>query len=157
MSRPYTNPLGVRLGPCTYCGFCEWFACANYSKASPQTTILPVLVRKPNFRARDNSEVTRINLDPTGTRATGITFVDPEGKEWEQPADLVILSAYTIFNVQLLLHSGIGTPYDPRIEPGRDRPQPHPSDRPRTSSGSLTRPVPLQPLHRLGFHRHVHR
>ena len=118
MSRPYTNPLGVRLGPCTYCGFCEWFACANYSKASPQTTILPVLVRKPNFRARDNSEVTRINLDPTGTRATGVTFVDTEGKEWEQPADLVILSAYTIFNVQLLLHSGIGTPYDPRSNQG---------------------------------------
>jgi len=118
MSRPYTNPLGVRLGPCTYCGFCEWFACANYSKASPQTTILPVLVRKPNFRARDNSEVTRINLDPTGTRATGVTFVDTEGKEWEQPSDLVILSAYTIFNVQLLLHSGIGTPYDPRSNQG---------------------------------------
>src|SRR5262249_35269683 len=24
-SRPYVNPLGVRLGQCTYCGFCEWF------------------------------------------------------------------------------------------------------------------------------------
>ena len=22
----------------TYCGFCEWFGCANYSKATPQTT-----------------------------------------------------------------------------------------------------------------------
>ena len=110
MSRAYTNPLGVRLGPCTYCGFCEWFVCANYSKASPQTTILPVLVRKPNFTARDNSEVTRINSTPPGTRATGVTFVDAEGKEWEQPADLVILAAYTIFNVQLLLHSRIGNP-----------------------------------------------
>ena len=27
------------MGPCTYCGFCEWFGCSNYSKASPQTTI----------------------------------------------------------------------------------------------------------------------
>ena len=51
---PITNPLGVRLGPCTYCGFCEWFGCGNYSKATPQTTILPVLLRKPNFSARDN-------------------------------------------------------------------------------------------------------
>jgi gluconate 2-dehydrogenase alpha chain len=118
MSRPYTNPLGVRLGSCTYCGFCEWFTCANYSKASPQTTILPVLVRKPNFKALDNSEVTRINLDSSGKRATGITFVDTEDREWEQPADLVILSAYTIFNVQLLLHSRIGTPYDPRENRG---------------------------------------
>src|SRR6185437_5172967 len=27
MSRAYTNPLGVQLGPCTYCGFCEKFGC----------------------------------------------------------------------------------------------------------------------------------
>src|SRR5579864_5414591 len=87
MSRAYRNPLGVRLGPCTYCGFCEWFGCANYSKASPQTTILPALIRKPNFQARDNCEVTRINTDATGKRATGVTFVDTRGEEFEQPAD----------------------------------------------------------------------
>ena len=66
LSRSYTNPLGVTLGQCTYCGFCEWFGCANYSKASPQTTILPVLLRKSNFEARTECEVTRINLDNTG-------------------------------------------------------------------------------------------
>ena len=118
MSRAYRNPLGVRLGPCTYCGFCEWFGCGNYSKASPQTTILPALLRKPNFSARDNSEVTRINLDGSGKRATGVTFVDTDGIEWEQPAELVILSAYTIFNVQLLLLSQIGKPYDPVANTG---------------------------------------
>ena len=58
-------------------------------------------------------EVTRINVDSSGKRATGVTFVDTAGQEWEQPADLVILSAYTIFNVQLLLLSGIGKRYDP--------------------------------------------
>ena len=57
LSQAYTNALGLKMGPCTYCGFCEWFGCSNYSKASPQTTILPYLVRKPNFSARDNSEV----------------------------------------------------------------------------------------------------
>jgi len=118
LSRPYVNPLGVRLAPCTYCGFCEWFACANYSKASPQTTLLPVLLRKPNFELRTQSEVMRIELDPDGKRATGVTFVDAQGKEWMQPADLVILCAYSIFNVQLLLVSKIGTPYDPRRNSG---------------------------------------
>ena len=113
LSQAYTNPLGVRLGPCTYCGFCEWFGCGNYSKASPQTTILPALLHKPNFKAYDNSEVTFINLDGSGKRATGVTFIDTAGNEWEQPADLVILAAYTIFNVQLLLLSKIGRPYDP--------------------------------------------
>jgi gluconate 2-dehydrogenase alpha chain len=118
MSQAYTNPLGVRLGPCSYCGFCEWFGCGNYSKASPQTTILPVLVRKSNFSARDNCEVTRINLDSSSKRATGVTFVDTSGEEWEQTADLVILSAYSIFNVQLLLLSKIGQPYDPVANTG---------------------------------------
>src|SRR6201994_4435713 len=118
LSQAYTNPLGVRMGPCTYCGFCEWFGCSNYSKASPQTTILPLLVRKSNFTARDNSEVLHINVDRSGKRATGVTFVDTGGVEWEQPADLVILSAYTMFNVQLLLHSKIGTPYDPVANKG---------------------------------------
>src|ERR1700733_2473265 len=60
LSQAYTNPLGVNLGPCTYCGVCEWFGCGNYSKASPQTTILPALLRKSNFYARTNCEVTRI-------------------------------------------------------------------------------------------------
>ena len=39
----FTNPYGVRLGPCNLCGFCERFGCFLYSKASPQTTILPIL------------------------------------------------------------------------------------------------------------------
>jgi gluconate 2-dehydrogenase alpha chain len=119
LSQAYTNPLGVQLGPCTYCGFCEWFACVNYSKASPQTTLLPVLVRKQNFEARTNCEVTRINLDRSGKRATGVTFVDSSGEEWEQPADLVLLCAFQLFNVQLLLLSGIGQPYDPRSSQGQ--------------------------------------
>jgi gluconate 2-dehydrogenase alpha chain len=113
LSQAYQNPLGVRMGPCTYCGFCEWFGCANYSKASPQTTILPVLIRKSNFSARDNCEVTHINVDGSGKRATSVTFVDTQGNEWEQPADIVILAAYSMFNVQMMLHSKIGTPYDP--------------------------------------------
>jgi gluconate 2-dehydrogenase alpha chain len=113
LSKPYVNPLGVRMGQCTYCGFCEWFGCGNYSKASPQTTILPVLIRKSNFSLRDNSEVIKINTDASGTRATGVTFVDTSLQEWEQPADLVILAAYSMFNVQLLLHSKISQPYDP--------------------------------------------
>jgi gluconate 2-dehydrogenase alpha chain len=118
MSQAYTNPLGLRLGPCTYCGFCEWFGCGNYSKASPQTTLLPRLIRKSNFALRDNSEVIRIDLDRSGKRATGVTFVDTGGIEWEQPADLVILAAYTLFNVHLLLHSKIGAPYDPVANTG---------------------------------------
>lgn len=118
LSQAYVNPHGVALGPCTYCGFCEWFGCGNYSKASPQTTLLPVLVRAPNFEGRPDCEVVKINLDPSGKRATGVTYVDAAGEDWEQPADLVILSAFQMFNVHLLLLSGIGTPYNPVTNEG---------------------------------------
>lgn len=118
MSQPYTNPLGVRLGPCTYCGFCEKFGCGNYSKASPQTTVLPVLMRKDNFTLRTGSEVLQVLLDSTGKKATGVLYVDEQGQEFEQPADLVILCAYGLHNTRLMLLSGIGQPYDPATGKG---------------------------------------
>jgi gluconate 2-dehydrogenase alpha chain len=117
-SRPYTNPHGVRLGPCNLCGYCERFGCFMYSKASPQTTILPVLMRKPNFELRTHSHVTKINLDSTGKRATGVTYIDAQGQQVEQPADLVIVAAFQMHNVRLMLLSGIGTPYDPATRKG---------------------------------------
>ncbi|MBB2188561.1 GMC family oxidoreductase [Gluconacetobacter azotocaptans] len=117
-STPYTNPYGVRLGPCNFCGFCENYACYMYSKASPQTTILPVLLRKPNFELRPRSQVLKINLDSTGKKATGVTYVDAKGREIFQPADLVIVTAYQMHNVRLLLLSGIGKPYNPKTGEG---------------------------------------
>jgi gluconate 2-dehydrogenase alpha chain len=118
MSHAYVNPLGVQLAPCTYCGFCEKFGCGNYSKSSAQTTILPVLMRKPNFTLRTSAEVTKVNLDSSGKRAVSVTYVDAAGREYEQPAELVMLTAYALHNVRLLLVSGIGKPYDPATGQG---------------------------------------
>ncbi len=113
-SEPYRNPYGVQMGQCTFCGFCEWFGCGNYSKASPQTTILPVLLKKDSFSYRDHCNVTRVLRDSTGRRATGVLYVDAQGDEYEQPAEMVFLCAYAHHNVHLLLLSGIGEPYDPQ-------------------------------------------
>jgi gluconate 2-dehydrogenase alpha chain len=109
----YTNPYGVRLGPCNLCGFCERFGCFLYSKASPQTAILPILVDRPNLEVRTNAYVTKVLTDTTAKRATGVVYVDAKGEEFEQPADLVVLSAFQMHNVRLLLLSKIGKPYDP--------------------------------------------
>lgn len=113
LSQSYTNPLGVTMGQCSYCGFCERFGCGNYAKASPQTCVLPALMRRKNFEARTNCNVTRINLDSTGKQATGVTYVDATGEECIQPADIVLVCAFSFNCVHLLLVSGIGTPYDP--------------------------------------------
>jgi gluconate 2-dehydrogenase alpha chain len=117
-SKPYKNPLGVQMGECSYCGYCEWFGCGNYSKSSPQTTIHPVLHERENFELRTQSNVMRILLDNTGKRATGVRYVDVAGEEVEQPAELVIVCAFATHSVRLMLLSGIGEPYDPRTTSG---------------------------------------
>jgi gluconate 2-dehydrogenase alpha chain len=111
MSRPYTNPEGVSLNTCTFCGFCERFGCEHFAKSSPQTALLPVLLKDPRFELRTGCQVLRI--ESSGNRVTGVTYADAQGREMEQPARLVVLAAYALNNVRLMLLSRIGRPYDP--------------------------------------------
>lgn len=113
MSQPYTNPEGLSLNTCTFCGFCERYGCEHFAKSSPQTVLLPVLLDDPDFELRTGCHVLRINLDSAGRTATGVTYTNASGREFEQPAGLVVLGAYALNNVRMLLLSGIGTPYDP--------------------------------------------
>ena len=76
-------------------------------------------MRKPNFTLRSECEVTKILLEKSGRRASGVSFVDTSGEEWEQRAELVILCAFQLFNVQLLMLSGIGRIYDPNTGDGQ--------------------------------------
>ncbi len=112
-SQPYKNLYGVQMGQCTFCGYCEWFGCGNYSKASPQACVFPAILGRDNFELRTQCEVTKVLRDSSGKRATGVVYVDVTGEACEQPADLVILCAFAQHNVHLLLVSGIGKPYDP--------------------------------------------
>src|ERR1700758_2805562 len=111
LSRPYTNPEGLKLNQCVFCGFCERYACEHFAKASPQTVILPALLSRSNYELRTNCEVLRINLDSTRKKATGVTYVDGAGQEYEQPADLILITAFPLNNVRTLLLSGIGKTY----------------------------------------------
>src|SRR3989442_717043 len=113
MTRPYTNPYGVTLGACVYCGYCERFGCEMGAKASPQTTVLPVLLANKNYELRALANVVKVNLDSEKKRAVGVTYIDSRGREFEQPAELVLLTSYVFNNVRLMLLSGIGKPYDP--------------------------------------------
>jgi gluconate 2-dehydrogenase alpha chain len=117
-SGPYKNPYGCQLGPCNFCGFCSDYGCINYSKASPQTTIMPYLARMANFELRANSHVLRVNLAADGKTATGVTYVNAQGQDVEQPASMVILAAFHLHNVRLMLSSKIGVPYDPNTGKG---------------------------------------
>jgi gluconate 2-dehydrogenase alpha chain len=118
LSQPYTNPEGMKLNTCVFCGFCERFGCEHFAKSTPQTVILPVLLANPNFELRTGCQVQRINLDSTQKHATGVTYVDAVGREFEQPAPLIVTSMFALNNVRMLLLSGIGKPYDPSTGQG---------------------------------------
>jgi gluconate 2-dehydrogenase alpha chain len=118
LSQPYTNPEGLRMNTCMFCGFCERYGCEHYAKSSPQTVLLPVLMKEPHFTLRTQCQVLKIKLDSSGKKATGVTYVDAAGRQFEQPARLVIVGMFALNNVRMLLLSGIGTPYDPATGKG---------------------------------------
>src|SRR5437762_11368651 len=118
VSRVYTNEYGATINGCVYCGYCQFFGCEMGAKASPQTTVLPVLLANKNYELRTLANVVKVNLDSEKKRAVGVTYVDSRGREFEQPAELVLLTSYVFNNVRLMLLSGIGAPYDPAANTG---------------------------------------
>ena len=118
-SRAYTNPDGSKFGACEYCGFCERFGCEANAKGSPLITVIPIAMRNPNFELRTNAWVTKVLKDSSGKKVTGVMYTNTlNGEEFEQPAGMVVLTAYAINNVHLMLLSGIGKPYDPVSQTG---------------------------------------
>ena len=118
-SAPYTNPEGITLGRCEYCGHCNRTACEANAKASPNVNVLPVLRADPKFELRTRVFVTKLLYDKQAKRVTGVLYTDMKtGDEYEQPAGLVVLSSYVFGNTQQLLLAGIGEPYDPKTGTG---------------------------------------
>ncbi|MCK1272145.1 MULTISPECIES: GMC family oxidoreductase [unclassified Bradyrhizobium] len=118
VTQAYTNPEGVDMGSCVYCGFCERFGCEMSAKASPQSTLLPLLLKDSRFELRTLSHVTKVNLDSGRKKSTGVTYIDSQGREFEQPADMVLLCAFGLHNARLMMLSGIGRIYDPKTGKG---------------------------------------
>jgi gluconate 2-dehydrogenase alpha chain len=104
LSRAWTDPFGNVRSGCLYCGFCTRFGCEVDAKTSPQTTWLPVAFGTGRYSVRTGCKVLRIETDDKGL-ATGVTYVDGRGAEHFQPADLVLVSAFTLENTRLLLLS----------------------------------------------------
>ncbi len=112
-SQPYVNLYKQHLGECLRGGFCGSHACSQGAKGSPLSTVIPALLKQENYELRPLCNVIKVNLDSSGKRATGVTYIDARGRTVEQPADIVVLATYTFNNNRLLLLSGIGKPYDP--------------------------------------------
>ena len=118
-SRPYTNIEGLTLGACQLCGYCDRNGCEANAKAGPHVCVLPRLREDARFEMRTRSWVSRLVYDKAAKKVTGVVYTDTRsGEEYEQPAGIVVLSAYVFGNVSLLLHSGIGEQYDPATQRG---------------------------------------
>ena len=68
------------------------------------TSHVPVALQTGNWEVRPNSKVLRINIGADGL-ATGVTYMDETGEEHVQPADVVMVTGYTLTNVRMLLLS----------------------------------------------------
>jgi gluconate 2-dehydrogenase alpha chain len=117
--KAYTNPDGMSLGQCQFCGHCERFICEANAKASPDLLLYPMLLKRSTFELRVRTHVLGVNYDKETKRVTGVRYLDlVTGKEYEQPAEIVVLSSFTMSNTKFLLMAGIGTPYDPKTGNG---------------------------------------
>ena len=114
--RPYTNPDGMTLGACQFCGFCDRFDCHLGAKATPTATVIRSALGTGRVEIRPHATACRVNH--RDGMATGVSYFDAAGRKQEQPADLVIVGAFTLENIRLLLLSKIGEPYDPRSGKG---------------------------------------
>ncbi len=103
-SQAYRDRFGNYRSGCILCGFCTRYGCEVDAKSSPITTHLPPALKTGLYEIRPNCKVIRVNTGPDGL-ATGVNYVDSQGKEQEQPANLVILAAFTLTNVRLMLLS----------------------------------------------------
>src|SRR6202167_4382591 len=112
-SSPYVNAEGVTLGACEYCGYCNRIACETNAKASANSTLLPTLRLDPKFEMRTRCFVSKLNYDKAAKKVVSVTYTDMRtGEEYEQPANIVLLTSYVFSNVQHMLLAGIREPYD---------------------------------------------
>ena len=93
------------------------YGCDFTAKSDPLATVIPTARKTGNCEIRTNSLVRRV-IHKDG-KATGVMFTDTRtGMEYEQPADVVVLGAFSFTNNRLLMLSEIGTQYDPTTRKG---------------------------------------
>jgi gluconate 2-dehydrogenase alpha chain len=104
LSQAYQDRFGNVRSGCLYCGFCTRYGCEVDAKSEPINTHMPPALATGLYEIRPNSKVTGVNIGQDGL-ATGVTYIDDQGHEQEQPADIVLLSGFTLTNVRMLLLS----------------------------------------------------
>ena len=107
--KPFRGPAAINSQPykgrpgCAYHGYCDRGGCHISAKNSTAVTTIPEAQKTKNLTIFDKAQVTRIVSDDNG-KVTGVLYLR-EGKEYFQPAKVVLLAGYTYENSRLLLLS----------------------------------------------------
>ncbi len=112
---PYRAPTGVNSVPydgrpaCNNCGFCGGYSCPIHAKGDPIGALQRAL-RTGRCELRAEAYATRVAVDETGRRATGVHYLDIANGNAEQfvSARHVVLAAGAFETPRLLLRSDVG-------------------------------------------------
>ena len=98
LSRPYKGRAG-----CLWDGWCD-AGCPIGALANPLAVYLPQALKR-GAEVRNGCQVTQVLTTRRGERATGVAYVDAQGRARVQRARIVVLAANNIENARLLLAS----------------------------------------------------
>ena len=102
-------PMAVLTQPykgrpaCIWDGWCD-AGCPIGALANPLVVYLP-RAQQAGARLQGNAHVTRVLLDDAGKRVAGVEYFTTDGERVVQPADAVVLCAFTVENSRVLLNS----------------------------------------------------
>jgi len=107
---PHPMPIAVnsmfyRGRPaCANCGFC-FAGCPINAKGSTAVTVIRDAWLTGNLTLIDQACVTRVDVEPSGERATGVTYLDRDGLPQSITATHVVLACNAIETPRLMLES----------------------------------------------------
>ncbi len=89
---------------CIHMRSCVGFACPVNAKAGSQNTVIPIALATGLCQVRTGCVAAEIMVDDHG-RARGVRYFDDKDRPYEQPADIVVVSASATETARLLLNS----------------------------------------------------
>ena len=110
---PFLVPMAINSRPydgrpaCTNCGFCVGYGCPIMARVGGLAPLRHALLEGAELR----TESTVVNVRTSGSRATGVTWVDTSGQAHSEGADLVVLAMNAIETPRLALLSELRDPH----------------------------------------------
>ncbi len=111
---PYVVPMAINSEPyrgrpaCNDCGFCSGYGCPIHARIGALAPLRDAL--QHGAELRPEAIVMRILHD--GSRTTGVTWRDADGREHDEMADVVVLAANPIESARLAKLSDLPDPHD---------------------------------------------